>query len=102
LRPRPPQPTPFPYTTLFRSHRLGRLLRRVTQKDPELRSITAAAIMRELEACASGGWPVNEAVQRTPTPAELGTVDTLPSFGEGRSEEHTSELQSRENLVCRL
>src|SRR5476651_1832573 len=60
---RPPRSTLFPYTTLFRSHRVG---------------------------MATG-----KHAQRHPTrPVELG--------GAARSEEHTSELQSRQYLVCRL
>src|SRR5690606_39975576 len=38
---------------------------------------------------------------RCPTPAQRGTVPQ-PRPARQRSEEHTSELQSRENLVCRL
>src|SRR6185312_10023047 len=57
---RPPRSTLFPYTTLFRSRRIGRM----------------HAIMRPVELCAG---------QR-----------------KVRSEEHTSELQSRSDLVCRL
>src|SRR5215475_4239142 len=63
---RPPRPTLFPYTTLFRSH----------------------PTRREVER-----FLVNHLGNREPP-------TTLPA--EARSEEHTSELQSRENLVCRL
>jgi TOMM system kinase/cyclase fusion protein len=84
-------PEPIAIPSWLEHHRLGRLLKRVTNKNPELRDITAAAAIRELESCASDGWPVNEAVkQRTPTPAELGTVDTLPSFGEGERRQLTA------------
>src|SRR3712207_7572806 len=72
---RPPRSTLFPYTTLFRSDR-GRLgLRRDTVR-PVARAAARAA-----------NRPGTE-VQATEVP--------------GRSEEHTSELQSRQYLVCRL
>src|SRR5690606_40110630 len=90
----PPRPILFPYTTLFRS----------TRPSPR-------------RACTRAGW--------TPTPRFVGTA-VLPTSGQvtasahparshsrvesgamirmpsSRSEEHTSELQSRENLVCSL
>src|SRR2546427_5373631 len=77
---RPPRSTLFPYTTLFRSHLLG------------------AAGALEAAVCAlvvqTGVVPptIN---QFTPDPAC--DLDSAP-----RSEEHTSELQSQSNLVCRL
>src|SRR3712207_8486986 len=77
---RPPRSTLFPYTTLFRSaggHRHGRRRRR-----------TAAR-----ECCASA--PVGD---QCAEPAQHRRICRL----EGRSEEHTSELQSRQYLVCRL
>src|SRR2546426_3038645 len=79
---RPPRSTLFPYTTLFRSlpgdgsARLGGALRLGTRAD------------QLLEVGAHQRLP-----QRL---AELGSVARL------RSEEHTSELQSPCNLVCRL
>src|SRR3712207_8895936 len=83
---RPPRSTLFPYTTLFRSLLLGfKALRR-------LLSIFALALA---DAVA----------------LSLGLFGAAYSFGGGarvgeisglRSEEHTSELQSRQYLVCRL
>src|SRR5438477_9851345 len=70
---RPPRSTLFPYTTLFRSSRAGR--------GPE-------------ECCAAGS-PTR--CPRAPTCCGRASACT-PS----RSEEHTSELQSHVNLVCRL
>src|SRR2546422_1818607 len=73
---RPPRSTLFPYTTLFRSH--------------------AAPLHHRPGAAARG--PRAARSRRGPTrPSES---DTDP--GETRSEEHTSELQSRLHLVCRL
>src|SRR5256885_4298577 len=75
---RPPRSTLFPYTTLFRSEFMSGL------RD-------GAAELRESAAAE----PLNECVQR------LGAMGLGP-FVEVRSEEHTSELQSPCNLVCRL
>src|SRR5260221_8497040 len=71
---RPPRSTLFPYTTLFRSH-IGQSLR---ASDSRLRA-------------ASGGIALT-IIGRGAQPAVAGT----------RSEEHTSELQSHSDLVCRL
>src|SRR5947209_13286989 len=74
---RPPRSTLFPYTTLFRSAGL-----RLLGGQPE-------GVVR------IDGHEVLEVRQR---PVVLRREATLP----GRSEEHTSELQSRQYLVCRL
>src|SRR5690606_41536322 len=82
---RPPRSTLFPYTTLFRSqHRRGG----EHQHDP-----------RELVAGEQQRLHPDERVD-----GGLGQQrrEDGRDPGEGRSEEHTSELQSRENLVCRL
>src|SRR3712207_8235730 len=78
---RPPRSTLFPYTTLFRS----------------LRGATGV----ELRAPAAGRLGQ---VERGVGPAhELGRGVTGLVLGDAaRSEEHTSELQSRQYLVCRL
>src|SRR5690606_40874463 len=98
----PPRSTLFPYTTLFRSHG-------TTQSGPA-RPVRPARV-----ALGPRG---NRALLRHPRSApgreaggcsllDAGSVG-LPAravpagCGVGRSEEHTSELQSRENLVCRL
>src|SRR3712207_8460392 len=77
---RPPRSTLFPYTTLFRSRILG-----AGRADP------AGG-----EAEAGGG-----AAQHEGAAPEVQRHDLLPHVA-GRSEEHTSELQSRQYLVCRL
>src|SRR5690606_41722699 len=84
---RPPGPTLFPYTTLFRSAGGGRggLTRgRRGRRPPLPRPATGVYL--------SPVWPRTYA--GNPRPSRMSTVT--------RSEEHTSELQSRENLVCRL
>src|SRR5688572_32286654 len=82
---RPPRSTLFPYTTLFRS--ISRRSARPSSVSPSGRPAvpTSGASGIEAGACAQ-------------------QVDALegPDRGEVRSEEHTSELQSQSNLVCRL
>src|SRR3712207_8891573 len=84
---RPPRSTLFPYTTLFRSvHReVDRAGGVVAEEDLLPR---AAAVARAVDPAVGG---------RLEDVAERGHVDDLR-----RSEEHTSELQSRQYLVCRL
>src|SRR3989442_11082921 len=84
---RPPRSTLFPYTTLFRSTLApsdvqtppGVRVTRITP--PQLRVAVAKAAEKTMRAVAS--------------------VRGQPATGT-RSEEHTSELQSRPHLVCRL
>src|SRR5690606_40992334 len=93
---RPPRSTLFPYTTLFRS---GQRLSGCGREIRLQRSAVAAGIERADELArrvviAAIAVVVVRFVARA---ARLqGEMDLL------RSEEHTSELQSRENLVCRL
>src|SRR3989449_4774309 len=79
---RPPRSTLFPYTTLFRSQELER-------GDSGLRSaasVQSGLVMYPIYAYGS----------------EAQKEAWLPLLATGRSEEHTSELQSRLHLVCRL
>src|SRR5689334_24202231 len=87
---RPPRSTLFPYTTLFRSH-----------------------ITRVGGACRIGSFPAHRLADQHADQRRVGDAD-LPGrlrdlvvagdvgVGVGRSEEHTSELQSQFHLVCRL
>src|SRR5690349_22207311 len=88
---RPPRSTLFPYTTLFRS---------VAVRDVER---SCRRPFRELLSRLSGDDPetVSDAVQ-CPLGGGLGLGHLEQCLGEPRSEEHTSELQSRRDLVCRL
>src|SRR3712207_8190567 len=90
---RPPRSTLFPYTTLFRSvqlQRQGRALRGVRGRRGEAgRDALPRRRLRPVRGVSG------QALQRgNPTGALQGQ--------EHRSEEHTSELQSRQYLVCRL
>src|SRR2546429_7224991 len=74
---RPPRSTLFPYTTLFRSHPQGMVI-----MGSQLNS----------RVVGIGGWSTRLVQINVPQLA----------FESPRSEEHTSELQSRLHLVCRL
>src|SRR2546422_1855054 len=83
---RPPRSTLFPYTTLFRSDKINGLLRQ---------NIAGSTL----------AWGVE--VERfemkdVELPQAMQEVIPHPSSQNARSEEHTSELQSRLHLVCRL
>src|SRR5256886_11081813 len=87
---RPPRSTLFPYTTLFRSPRV----------EPDAHPQVAAAIaverhhrLQHLQRHACHRFGVVRALLREAAHHEI-TI--------ARSEEHTSELQSQSNLVCRL
>src|SRR2546427_4859293 len=88
---RPPRSTLFPYTTLFRSAKGGTKTRARHKKRLKL---------------AKGYYGAKSRLFRTATEA----VDRARQYAyrdrrnrkHDRSEEHTSELQSQSNLVCRL
>src|SRR3712207_8021564 len=80
---RPPRSTLFPYTTLFRSHLLARAL--------------------APGAADGGAVPADRTAGDAPALAPgRARPRGDPAAGCPRSEEHTSELQSRQYLVCRL
>src|SRR3712207_8308080 len=86
---RPPRSTLFPYTTLFRSL-LQRLLCRRHGTHGDLPPTGVAWSTR---------WVPGPSVLVARCP---GSPRMSGSRSDGRSEEHTSELQSRQYLVCRL
>src|SRR5438034_8717835 len=91
--PRPPRSTLFPYTTLFRSHREHE------QADRFLRHGA-----RQEEEAPEEGDEQARGDARDPTTRRLHAQEVRgqdDSRGD-RSEEHTSELQSHSDLVCRL
>src|SRR5947209_15540298 len=87
-----PIPILFPYTTLFRS-RLGR-----TPADADGRHRPGRG--RRREAARRRGAAGQEGRRGGATGSRRRRAG--PGGGRGRSEEHTSELQSRQYLVCRL
>src|SRR2546430_12217151 len=84
---RPPRSTLFPYTPLFRS--LGRLLPTDGLRDEAIHSLADGR--QTLAVVVKGHRPLLLLLNEP--------IDTEQDF---RSEEHTSELQSQSNLVCRL
>src|SRR5206468_10655477 len=93
---RPPSSTLFPYTTLFRSSFVLQYGIIVKKSDhlPE-----AAAIQT---AIALGDWVKMGFEQDVAIWKTKARIDNPLLCEEDRSEEHTSELQSRSDLVCRL
>src|SRR5205085_11425376 len=95
IRP-PPRSTPFPYPTLFRSPR-GRGRLACTVRVARRACGVHARVSRETRVLRQEERDERQAIlrprdRRRPRDRE----------GEERSEEHTSELQSQSNLVCRL
>src|SRR5256886_7322898 len=82
---RPPRSTLFPYTTLFRSARQA------------FATATGRGSGRIAHRRRRRGARVSE-----PARPHRGQVHSEPVQRDPRSEEHTSELQSQSNLVCRL
>src|SRR3989442_11040023 len=81
---RPPRSTLFPYTTLFRS-------------------VIGALIPTGTSEGQAGGIGTSDIVRARAQHGGVFSRPTVTLLGEaGRSEEHTSELQSRPQLVCRL
>src|SRR3712207_8346082 len=80
---RPPRSTLFPYTTLFRSRRASGFQSRT---------------LREIRADDPSEFQVGQVLKAD----VFATGEVVDVTGTSRSEEHTSELQSRQYLVCRL
>src|SRR3712207_8166680 len=117
---RPPRSTLFPYTTLFRSVEvITGVCTTVAEAKADLAGtvaeVRAAAERRGLGLMCAGTHPITDWQTQQISPREryLQLVEKmqwlarrLQIFGVhvhvGRSEEHTSELQSRQYLVCRL
>src|SRR3712207_8925683 len=78
---RPPRSTLFPYTTLFRSPALAALVERALEHPQDHRELLGVGALRVRHGAGAL---------------------VLRALVDERSEEHTSELQSRQYLVCRL
>src|SRR2546430_13253943 len=94
---RPPRSTLFPYTTLFRSDYLDYAEGSVLIEAGSTRVLCAASIEEKVPPFLEGkgkGWVTAE---YNMLPRATNTRNSRE-----RSEEHTSELQSQSNLVCRL
>src|SRR2546427_3651344 len=89
---RPPRSTLFPYTTLFRSGQTDGLYRRDRGQNaarPDLPQISRTLIR-------------TAQIRSSSTAQSRGDSTPMKTSRQWRSEEHTSELQSQSNLVCRL
>src|SRR2546430_7433184 len=90
---RPPRSTLFPYTTLFRSVLDRRINDLLIVAEANRRKIGPEEIVRS---------EITDKI-KPPTEAEIARFyEDNKARITGRSEEHTSELQSQSNLVCRL
>src|SRR5260370_42383678 len=99
---RPPRSTLFPYTTLFRSDRWLALIKvkQIRRQFPLYGTELQAEDYREPPAHYFG---VPALAANSPDALERAVKQALAAKGPTvRSEEHTSELQSHLNLVCRL
>src|SRR3712207_7158320 len=113
---RPPRSTLFPYTTLFRSpvHRItiiprGTAALGLTMTRPlEDRYLATEPELTDMLAFAMGGRVAEEVVFGEVSTGAQNDLEKATQIARamvaqyGRSEEHTSELQSRQYLVCRL
>src|SRR5207302_10262033 len=94
---RPPTSPLFPYTTLFRS---------VNGAIGSSTSLNSRLALNGLSVTTISAWPSAAAALLPALESNSGSVFSriaaLSTPSRGRSEEHTSELQSRENRVCRL
>src|SRR2546430_4784256 len=87
---RPPRSTLFPYTTLFRS-----------QVDEEV-EVAADMALGSPQPTPESALQYVYSPEVDPTSEQFDTEHDPQFSGDPRSEEHTSELQSQSNLVCRL
>src|SRR5207249_10857440 len=99
LIPPPPSSTLFPYTTLFRSRNMKRLLKLRLPVQPRAAGCPPFSPLQRLTSATF--------ITLTPTHSGLASkrlqeISVRCFRASRRSEEHTSELQSRFDLVCRL
>src|SRR2546421_7957953 len=91
---RPPRSTLFPYTTLFRSQQVhGQQVR-----GQQVRGQEIPVFAKSIEKLISQNFKILSKLDTLKSAQQL-IDDRLKKI---RSEEHTSELQSRSDLVCRL
>src|SRR2546430_4508199 len=91
----PPRSTLFPYTTLFRSDRRSAVMRMMFLRSRDLKPGTRTIMRYSPGARLAAAKSPDSVVVRV-------RVAWVRTCSNTRSEEHTSELQSQSNLVCRL
>src|SRR2546430_17613802 len=99
---RPPRSTLFPYTTLFRSDTSGFGVHVLAIARAPDKSVWVGSYGAGVFVLRPGASSWAQLRQSSDTSARSISWDFVHAFGFGRSEEHTSELQSQSNLVCRL
>src|SRR2546427_12113291 len=99
---RPPRSTLFPYTTLFRSGFDGRRQRHLALVHQVSDQVARLLGRQRLEA--QDVWKAERSGLKFALCEQIGQAlrVSAPRLAGMRSEEHTSELQSQSNLVCRL
>src|SRR2546430_11662311 len=98
---RPPRSTLFPYTTLFRSRKTSRGAQRRNRRVSRIGHAVddGGGVAAFPRGC---GVPHEPVLENSGLQSDSCGVVWLLSARHHRSEEHTSELQSQSNLVCRL
>src|SRR5206468_12962735 len=102
IPPPPPESTLFPYTTLFRSQRAyhAGLLDRFPESTGQTSTTSPPCDFGPGKGVVMGYYDGNTVTALWNYAQNFAMSDNF--FGTTRSEEHTSELQSRSDLVCRL
>src|SRR3712207_7033593 len=98
---RPPRSTLFPYTTLFRSDRTVAFLREAECRVDALDLAHRLHRLRDLHGLGGAGR-LDRLLEHRAQVVAIDGVRAGEVLAVLRSEEHTSELQSRQYLVCRL
>src|SRR3712207_6968752 len=96
---RPPRSTLFPYTTLFRSR--GKSIQTVDVAGATSQDLAEMMVGRSVSFTTAKKAAEPKEVVLSIKNLEVDENRGIPAV-KGRSEEHTSELQSRQYLVCRL
>src|SRR3712207_9063852 len=99
---RPPRSTLFPYTTLFRSRTVVVLAAWVVGLGVTATAAYAVPTPAEIERQIDAQWRTLEPVIEQYNELNIELKANRAKAEALRSEEHTSELQSRQYLVCRL
>src|SRR3989454_11898650 len=99
---RPPRSTLFPYTTLFRSHETKVKFYGFDMQSPAASVQTGIDYLKKVDPEQATATAQDLAIlNNNPNPEQFAEI-AKGRIAAARSEEHTSELQSPCNLVCRL
>src|SRR3712207_9239765 len=99
---RPPRSTLFPYTTLFRSQSCSAGVVRVLSRHQPVGDQVEDGVGRSLDGDVDRLALLGRELAQDEVSRILAAGRTADPDARTRSEEHTSELQSRQYLVCRL